>query len=151
MTKGDYTSSLLAEDQKAVAKSANLRTMSNNLKKSVSAKERSSSIRSDISMTPSELGGEVKDKDMIPEYRDIEFNEIMEYYKPTWLAYAGFGASVLASLSLPMFGFVLSKYIFVLSSFGDRGVTIDQYDRDRNLWSLTFVVLCLGIGSTAYL
>ena len=71
MTKGDYTSSLLAEDQKAAAKSLNVRAMSNNIKKSVSAKERSSSIRSDISMTPSELGGEVKDKDMIPEYRDI--------------------------------------------------------------------------------
>lgn len=42
----------------------------------------------------------------------------MEYYKPTWLAVAGFTASVFASLSLPLFGFVLSKYIFVLSDYG---------------------------------
>lgn len=50
-----------------------------------------------------------------------------------------------------MFGFVLSKYIFVLSSYGDDGVTNEQFARDRNLWSLTFVALCLGIGSTTYL
>lgn len=69
----------------------------------------------------------MKDKDYIPEYRDIDFNEIMEYYKPTWLATAGFTASVFASLSLPMFGFVLSKYIFVLSMFGDKGVTTQEF------------------------
>lgn len=31
-------------------------------------------------MTPSELEVAVKNKDEIPEYRDIDFNEIMEYY-----------------------------------------------------------------------
>jgi ABC-type multidrug transport system fused ATPase/permease subunit len=76
-------------------------------------------------MTPSELEVREKQTDEIPEYRAIEFNEIMEYYQPSWLAYAGFTASVFASLSLPMFGFVLSKYIFVLSSFGNEGVSLE--------------------------
>lgn len=56
-----------------------------------------------------------KEKDV--EYREVEFKEIMEFYKPTWLAIGGFIASVFASLSLPLFGFVLSMYIFVLSEF----------------------------------
>jgi hypothetical protein len=41
-------------------------------------------------------------------YCDVTFQEIMEYYTPTWLAVAGFCASVVASLNLPLFGFVLS-------------------------------------------
>lgn len=38
----------------------------------------------------------------------------MNYYKPLWYAVAGFIASIFAPLNLPLFGFVLSKYIFVL-------------------------------------
>lgn len=50
-----------------------------------------------------------------------------------------------------MFGFVLSKYIFILSSFGNEGVTLEEYNTQRNIWSGAFVVLCVGIGSTSYL
>jgi len=103
------------------------------------------------SMTISEMNLQIKDKDAIPDYRDIEFSEIMEYYKPTWLAWAGFTASVFASLSLPLFGFVLSKYIFVLSMYGDAGVSREEFSHDRNVWTAGFVALCIGIGSSTYL
>lgn len=74
----------------------------------------------------------------------------MEYYKPTWLAAAGFCASVFASLSLPMFGFVLSQYIFVLSMYGTSTPTSEIYYL-RNVWTGAFVGLCIGIGLTTYL
>ena len=48
------------------------------------------------------------------EQREITYGEIMKYYKPFWYAVAGFCASVIASLNLPLFGFVLSEFIFVL-------------------------------------
>lgn len=48
------------------------------------------------------------------QFRDISFSEIMKYYDPIMYAVGGFVASVIASLNLPMFGFVLSEYIFVL-------------------------------------
>ena len=39
----------------------------------------------------------------------------MDYYEPMWMAYVGVIASLWASLSLPLFGFVLSKFIFVIA------------------------------------
>jgi hypothetical protein len=39
----------------------------------------------------------------------------MKDYKPTSLAVYGFIASTIASLQLPLFGLVLSKYIFILA------------------------------------
>ena len=48
-------------------------------------------------------------------YSDVKFQEMMNYYQPMWMAYVGVFASLWASLSLPLFGFVLSKYIFVIA------------------------------------
>jgi len=45
----------------------------------------------------------------------VTYSEIMSYYSPKWLAVVGFIASVFAAFQLPMFGFVLSKYIFVFA------------------------------------
>jgi ABC-type multidrug transport system fused ATPase/permease subunit len=114
-----------------------------------SKSKRSDSMRSTSSMK-SELELLQLKKEEEAEYRDVTFSEIMEYYKPTWLAVAGFVASVFASLSLPLFGFVLSKYIFVLSDYkavGDNSKT----EQDRNDWTLVFIALCFGIGIMAYL
>ena len=74
----------------------------------------------------------------------------MHYYKPTRLAVIGFCASVVCSLSLPLFGFVLSKYIFVLSEYdGDK--TPSNTLHQRNCWTAAFVALCIMIGSSAYI
>ena len=85
-----------------------------------------------------------------PNYRDIEFKEIMNnYYKPQSLAVMGFIASVVCSFSLPMFGFVLANYMFVLSMYDGANTDPNTYYL-RNIWTIAFVVLCLGIGLSAY-
>ena len=48
-------------------------------------------------------------------YEDVNFQQMMEYYNPMWMAWVGIIASIFASLSLPLFGFVLSKYIFLIA------------------------------------
>lgn len=53
--------------------------------------------------------------DKVAEYREVTYSEIMKDYKPTSLAVAGFIFSTIASLQLPLFGLVLSKYIFILA------------------------------------
>lgn len=109
-------------------------------------------MRSTNSQNSSERDLLMLKKEEETDYRDVEFNEIMEYYKPTWYAVAGFVASIFASLSLPLFGFVLSMYIFTLSdySFGP-GTDNSAVEVARNWWTLAFFVLCIGIGSMAYL
>ena len=39
----------------------------------------------------------------------------MQYYSPINYAILGFSASIIASLNLPLFGLVLSKFIFLLA------------------------------------
>ena len=74
----------------------------------------------------------------------------MQYYEPKSLAVAGFISSVFASLSLPLFGLVLSKYIFTLAMYGDPNFTPQQVAIERNKWTYAFVILCCGIGISAY-
>jgi hypothetical protein len=53
-------------------------------------------------------------EDEFVNYRKISGREIMQFYTPRWLALIGLFSSILASAQLPMFGFILSKMIFVL-------------------------------------
>ena len=39
----------------------------------------------------------------------------MRYYSPKWVAVVGMIASIIAAFSLPLFGYILSNYVFVLS------------------------------------
>jgi len=65
----------------------------------------------------------------------------MAYYTPTWLAVVGVLASICASVQLPMFGFLLSKMVFVLMiSYDDP-----QFAIQRDFWIIMFGVLCTGI------
>jgi len=84
----------------------------------------------------------------------------MKDYKPTSLAVYGFIASMIASLQLPLFGLVLSKYIFILALPGDPpcpsstgALCYDQatYNYKRNMMTMYFVILCFGIGLSTYL
>lgn len=76
---------------------------------------------------------------------------MMEYYSPKWLSYAGFLFSVLGSLAMPLFGFVLSRYIFLLAKFDNP----QNYSNDiyfaRDVWTGIFVAICVGIGLNTYL
>ena len=40
---------------------------------------------------------------------------MMKYYSPKWVAVVGMIASIIAAFSLPLFGYILSNYVFVLS------------------------------------
>lgn len=84
---------------------------------SITQQKRTVSIRSDNSATPSEMDlfQTTEDINANPVYREVTYQEIMKDYKPTSLAVYGFIASMIASLQLPLFGLVLSKYIFILA------------------------------------
>jgi ATP-binding cassette subfamily B (MDR/TAP) protein 1 len=70
----------------------------------------------------------------------------MQDYAPKKLAVIGFIASIAASMQLPIFGYVLSQFIFVLLENNPV-----SFKRQRDLWTLVFVLLCLGIGISAYI
>ena len=74
-------------------------------------------MRSTSSISPSEMDNMMGTEDInqSPEYREVTYKEIMKDYKPTSLAVYGFIASMFASLQLPLFGLVLSKFIFILA------------------------------------
>lgn len=50
-----------------------------------------------------------------PHYRDIKLKEMMQYYTPKWMAVVGIFASIASAFQLPMFGYILSQYVFVLA------------------------------------
>lgn len=84
--------------------------------------------------------------------RDISTLEIMKnYYQPMWVVVVGMTASVCAAFQLPIFGYVLSQYIFVLALNRDTSAGLDEYTSERNTWSIYFVLLCLGIGLSTYI
>lgn len=59
--------------------------------------------------------------------REISISEIMGYQNPKWMAWVGFGASIAASFQLPMFGFILSKYVFALALPFDTPENLEVY------------------------
>lgn len=79
--------------------------------------------------------------------RSVKFTEIMRDYAPKWLSISGVVASVFCSLQMPLFGFVLSKYIFVLISDDSMQNFVDK----RNFWTMVFALLCVGKGISSYL
>lgn len=95
------------------------------------------------------LGGDVEQSEE-KQYRSISYSEMMKYYSPKWLSYAGFLACVLGSLSLPLFGFVLSRYIFLLAKFDSPQDYPDTIYFYRNVWTGIFVAVCVGIGVNTY-
>lgn len=66
----------------------------------------------------------------------------MAYYKPKYLAVIGVIASVLISLSLPMFGYILSRMVFTLMK---KYPNMDEYIAAKNEWIMYFVILVVFI------
>lgn len=66
----------------------------------------------------------------------------MKYYSPAWMAIVGFLSSIVASLQLPLFGFILSRYVFVLALDPQS----EEFRSEANKWALIFFGLCIGIG-----
>jgi len=64
---------------------------------------------------------------------------------------------VFASLSLPLFGFVLSKFIFVLGLTNKTFIDPKEKEANdaefiyrRNVWTIVFVALCAMIGVSTF-
>ena len=53
---------------------------------------------------------------------------MMRYYQPQYLAYIGFFASVVNAFQLPMFGYILSKYVFILALPIDTPEELEEYE-----------------------
>lgn len=76
----------------------------------------------------------------------MTYSEIMNYYSPKWMAAVGFVASIFASFQLPMFGFVLSQYVYLLALDPHS----EAFNQQRNEWTIAFALLCIGIGLSTY-
>jgi hypothetical protein len=87
---------------------------------------------------------EDSEQENFEDYRKISGREIMRYYTPKWMAILGLISSVGASSTLPVFGFILSKMVFVLMDDSDK------FESDRDFWTIMFCVLCLGIFTFTY-
>lgn len=84
------------------------------------------------------------------QYRDIKLAEMMKYYTPRWMAVVGFLASIMAAFNLPMFGFVLSRYVSVLALPIATEAEMDYFVEQRNVWTLAFAALVIGIGVSTF-
>lgn len=112
-----------------------------------SANYRVDSMRSDLSgqLLLSDSG--VETTKVAPfRPREVKTSEIMSYYTPKWMAGVGFMASVFCAFQLPMFGFCLAQYVFLLLLPPQSQEFIDA----RNTWTYAFGFLCVGIGLSTY-
>ena len=85
-----------------------------------------------------------------PHYRDITLTEMMKYYTPQWMAVVGFFASVASAFQLPMFGYILSQYVFVLALPVSSAADKAAFDSARDTWTWAFIGLVLGIGLSTF-
>jgi len=65
----------------------------------------------------------------------------MPFYKPKWLVVLGLINSAIASVQLPIFGYLLSKMVFSLMKDPKSQEFID----DRNFWTWMFMIMCIGL------
>ena len=68
--------------------------------------------------------------------------EIMAFYKPKWVIAVGILSSLATSIQLPLFGYILSKVIFILMEPPES----PNFESNRNKYIGCFGVLCFGIG-----
>ena len=85
-----------------------------------------------------------------PQYRDVPLKEMMRYYTPRWMAVVGILASVVSAFQLPMFGYILSQYVFVLALPIDTPDEIKEFGHQRDVWTWAFVGLVFGIGLSSF-
>ena len=64
----------------------------------------------------------------------------MRYYTPRWMAVVGLLASLASAFQLPMFGFILAQYVFVLSMPVGTEEELAAFVHERDVWTWAFVV-----------
>ena len=66
------------------------------------------------------------------------------------MAGVGFLCSVLTAVNLPMFGFILSKYVAVLALPIETEADLDYFREQRSTWTWAFAFLVVGIGMSTF-
>ena len=66
------------------------------------------------------------------------------------MAIVGFIASVCTAFNLPMFGFILARYVSVLALPVTTDEEIDIYQHERNKWTWAFAGLVIAIGLSTF-
>lgn len=79
-------------------------------------------------------------------FRKVTFSEIMTFYEPKSMAVVGLLSSCAASLQMPIFGYVLSQFIFII-----LGSDKQNFQSQRDTWAAIFALLCLGIGVSSFI
>lgn len=74
----------------------------------------------------------------------------MKYYTPRWMAWVGMLASLASAFQLPMFGFILAKYVFVLALPIETEQEKQDFSHQRNVWTWAFIGLVIGIGLSTF-
>ena len=72
---------------------------------------------------------------MIPEefgYGEVSDKQLMEYYKPRWLSWAGLTFSLIAAAQLPSFGFAVGHLMFILALPTDTEEEIAHFSSERD-------------------
>ena len=62
----------------------------------------------------------------------------------------GFFASIVSAFQLPMFGYILSQYVFVLAMPVDTEENKLAYEEQRDIWTWSFIALVVGIGLSSF-
>jgi hypothetical protein len=66
-------------------------------------------------------------------------SRIMSYYDPKYVAVLSFLISLINSAAFPIFGYILSKILFVMMD-----PTSKTYTYDSNFWCGMFLILTFG-------
>ena len=86
-----------------------------------------------------------------PDYREVKLREMMKYYTPRWMAFVGLLASIASAFQLPMFGFILAQYVFVLAMPVKTPEDRASFEHERDIWTWAFVGLVCGIGLSSFI
>mmetsp|Transcript_38623 Transcript_38623/g.28494 ORF Transcript_38623/g.28494 Transcript_38623/m.28494 type:complete len:162 (+) Transcript_38623:182-667(+) len=76
------------------------------------------------------------------KFRQIKMREIMAYYQPKSMVVLGLSSSVLVSVTMPLFGYLFSLYVFALQDAEDT----NEFWRYKMRLDLCFFFLCISIG-----
>mmetsp|Transcript_7498 Transcript_7498/g.6807 ORF Transcript_7498/g.6807 Transcript_7498/m.6807 type:complete len:345 (-) Transcript_7498:1515-2549(-) len=103
----------------------------------------SNEIEMDDSNAKVHFPGEAEENPLREDYRTIRMREIMHYYRPKMMVVLGIGSSVIVSVTMPLFGYLVALYIFVLQ---DAQEDEDLFWSNKLALDLSFFFLCLSIG-----
>ena len=84
--------------------------------------------------------------DQAAEYK-VSPSELMKYYTPSSLVVVGLISSAIASVQLPVFGYLLSQIVFDLM----LPPSSPEFAQNRDFWIAMFAVMCAGLFVFTYL